>query len=78
MHYYNILICISQPEDVNETSSKYHRTRQLLVWESQNMNGDPKNAEAYEIEKREVIISVNNFMTKLYIDCQRFKKNGLK
>jgi len=70
-------ICI-QPEDVCETSSNHHLTHQFRTWEGQNIHEDPKNAESYEIEKRKVIIMVNNFITKLYIDSQRFKKHGLK
>lgn len=52
----------------------------MRIWEGHNVHEDPKNAESYEIEKREVIITVNNFITKLYVDSQRFKKklDGLK
>jgi hypothetical protein len=63
---------------VYETTSNHHQIHQLRVWEDQNIHGDPKNAKAYEIEKREVILTVNNFMTKLLIESQRFKNNGLK
>ncbi|KAF0767880.1 DRBM domain-containing protein [Aphis craccivora] len=62
-----------QPEDDFLTSSKHHQTHQLRIWEGQNIHEDPKNAESYEIEKRKVIITVNNFVTKLYIESQRFK-----
>lgn len=68
-----------QPDDVYETSSVHHQTHhQLRVWEGHKIHGDPKNAESYEIEKREVVCTVNNFMTKLYIESQRFKNNGLQ
>ncbi|XP_022179782.1 uncharacterized protein LOC111040257 [Myzus persicae] len=67
-----------QPEDICGTSSKHHQTHQLRIWEGQNIHEDPKNAESYEIEKRQVIIMVNNFITKMYIDSQRFKKNDDK
>ncbi|XP_027846826.1 uncharacterized protein LOC114126963 [Aphis gossypii] len=62
-----------QPEDDFLTSSKHHQTHRLRIWEGQNIHEDPKNAESYEIEKRKVIITVNNFVTKLYIESQRFK-----
>ncbi|XP_026806993.1 uncharacterized protein LOC113549738 isoform X2 [Rhopalosiphum maidis] len=64
-----------EPEDDFLTSSKHHQTHQLRIWEGENIHEDPKNAESYEIEKREVIITVNNFVTKLYIESQRFKNN---
>ncbi|KAL4096568.1 hypothetical protein QTP88_021494 [Uroleucon formosanum] len=63
-----------ESEDVCGTSSKHRQTHQLRVWEGQHVHEDPKNAESYEIEKREVIITVNNFITKLYIDSERLKK----
>lgn len=68
---------ILQPEDVYDTSSKQQLSDQLRIWESENVHSNPKNAEAYEIEKRDVIVIVNNFVTKLYIESQRFKNNGL-
>ncbi|XP_060871287.1 uncharacterized protein LOC132945530 [Metopolophium dirhodum] len=68
------LEAFDEPEDVCETSSKHRQTHQLRVWGGHNVHEDPKNAESYEIEKREVIITVNNFITKLYVDSQRFKK----
>ncbi|XP_050436546.1 uncharacterized protein LOC126843213 [Adelges cooleyi] len=62
-------------DDVYETASKHHQTQQLRVWEGQNIYRDPKNSKYYELEKREVITTVNNFMTKLYIESQRLKSN---
>ncbi|VVC38277.1 Double-stranded RNA-binding domain [Cinara cedri] len=65
-----------EPEDAYDTTSKHHQTHQLRVWEGHNVHGDPKNAEAYEMEKRQAIISINNFMTKLYVESQRFRDNA--
>lgn len=65
-----------KPEDVFDSSSQHHQTQQLRVWEGQKIHSDPKNAEAYEIEKREVITTINNFMTNLYIESQRLKSHG--
>lgn len=68
---------VLQSVEAYDTSLKHHQTHQLRVWEGYKVCGDPKNAEAYEMEKCQVIIAVNNFMTKLYVQSQRFKDNGL-
>ncbi|XP_050531703.1 uncharacterized protein LOC126900216 isoform X2 [Daktulosphaira vitifoliae] len=57
------------------TSSKHNQTQQLRVWEGHKLCVDPKNAESYEKEKFQVIFTVNNFITKLYIDSQHLKTN---